>query len=174
VTLDIELQIALATGESRILVYEGPNTNTGVLHTYNQIATDNRARQISTSWGLSEPESSLATLAAENAIFQQMAVQGQTIYASTGDNGAYDSGGSVLSVDDPASQPYVVATGGTRLFLTPGRAYDHESTWNADNTIASGAGGGGASVVWGQPSWQQGIVSGDSLVSATMRNVPPD
>ena len=35
VTLDIELAIAMAPGVSKILVYEGPNTDTGVLDTYN-------------------------------------------------------------------------------------------------------------------------------------------
>src|SRR5262249_32459713 len=74
--------------------------------------------------------------------------------ASTGDNGAYDSGGLSLSVDDPASQPYVVATGGTRLFLTSGQVDDHESTWDTNNTIRAGASGGGASSVWSLPFWQ--------------------
>ncbi|PYV11639.1 MAG: peptidase S53, partial [Acidobacteria bacterium] len=47
-TLDIELQMALAPGASRILIYQGVNTNSGVLRTYNRIATDNVAKQIST------------------------------------------------------------------------------------------------------------------------------
>ena len=101
VTLDIELQLTLAPGASRIIVYEALNTDTSTLHAYNQMATDNLARQISTSWGLSELESSSITMNAENLIFQQMVAQGQTIYAAAGDNGAFDSG-SRLSVDDPA------------------------------------------------------------------------
>jgi subtilase family serine protease len=170
-TLDIELQIALAPGASRILVYEGPNTNTGVLHTYNRIATDNLARQISTSWGMSETDSSSVTLNAENSIFQQMAAQGQTIYAAAGDNGAYDSG-SRLSVDDPASQPYVVATGGTQLFVKSDGTHSYESVWNTNNTVRGGAGGGGISSVWSIPSWQRNYVPSSSLGSAGMRNVP--
>ena len=51
VTLDIELALALAPG-SHVYVYEGPNSNQGVLDTYNRIATDNIAKQISTSWGM--------------------------------------------------------------------------------------------------------------------------
>jgi kumamolisin len=171
-TLDIELQIALAPGASRILVYQGQNSNTGVLHTYNRIATDNLARQVSTSWGLSELESSRSVLDAENAIFQQMAAQGQTIYAAAGDSGAYDNGSS-LSVDDPSSQPYVVATGGTRLYLArDSNDYDHETTWNTNNTVRGGAGGGGTSAFWSIPGWQQQFVPAESLASGTMRNVP--
>ena len=55
VTLDIELALALAP-HSQIYVYEGPNSNQGVLDTYNRIATDNIAKQVSTSWGMGEDE----------------------------------------------------------------------------------------------------------------------
>ncbi len=170
VTLDIELQNALAPGAGRITVYEGPNTNTGVVDTYNRIATDNLAKQISTSWGLSEGQTSSTVLSAENAIFMQMAAQGQSIYAASGDSGAYDSGSySTLSVDDPASQPYMVGVGGTQLFVNAGETYNSETTWNVNNTIPGGAGGGGVSAVWSIPSWQQGVTT---AASQAMRNVP--
>jgi len=168
VTLDIELQIALAPGASKIIVYQGPNTNTGVVDTYNRMATDNLAKQISTSWGLSEGQSSSAILNAENSAFQQMAAQGQSIYAAAGDSGAYDNG-STLSVDDPSSQPYVVGVGGTQLYLNSDRSYLYETTWNVNNKVSGGAGGGGVSSVWSIPSWQQGVIG---LASSTMRNVP--
>jgi subtilase family serine protease len=168
VTLDIDLQIALAPGASKIIVYEGPNTITGVADTYNRIATDNLAKQISTSWGLSEGSSTTALLDSENASFQQMAAQGQSIYAASGDSGAYDDG-STLSVDDPASQPYMVGVGGTQLFVGSGETYDHETTWNVNDTVSGGAGGGGVSTVWPIPSWQQGL---SHAASNSMRNVP--
>ncbi len=85
VTLDIELQIALAPGASKILVYEGPNTTQGVIDTYNQIATDNTAKQISTSWGEAEQCETSATRTAEQNAFKQMAAQGQSIFAAAGD-----------------------------------------------------------------------------------------
>jgi subtilase family serine protease len=168
VTLDIELMIALAPGASKIVVYEGPNTSLGVVDTYDRIAADNLAKQISTSWGLSETSTSLRVLESENSAFQEMAAQGQSIYAASGDRGAYDNGSS-LSVDDPASQPYMVGTGGTQLFVNPDETYNHETTWNVNGTVSGGAGGGGVSVVWSIPSWQQGI---GSAASSTMRNVP--
>jgi subtilase family serine protease len=46
VSLDIELQIAMAPGLSKLMVYEGSNPYT----VFNQIATDNTAKQISCSW----------------------------------------------------------------------------------------------------------------------------
>lgn len=168
VTLDIELQIALAPGASKIIVYEGPNSGTGVVDTYNRIATDNLAKQISTSWGLSEGQSSSAVMNSENAAFRQMAAQGQSIYAASGDSGAYDNG-STLSVDDPASQPYMVGVGGTQLYVNAGETYNHETTWNVNGTVSGGAGGGGVSSIWPIPAWQQGVTT---AASATMRNVP--
>ena len=168
VALDIELALALAP-HSQIYVYEGPNSGQGVLDTYNRIATDNIAKQVSTSWGLGEDEAGSQTIQAENAIFQQMAAQGQTIYASAGDSGAYDDYPSTtLVVDDPASQPYMVGVGGTSLTVnaTTG-AYVSETVWN--DGLGNGAGGGGVSSVWPIPSWQTNV---STVYSKTNRNVP--
>ena len=174
VTLDIELQIALAPGASKILVYETGDTDSETLDGYSRIAEDDQAKQISTSWGLDEPDIASSTLQAENTIFQQMAAQGQTIYSASGDNGAYDTGSrrDGLTVDDPASQPYVCGVGGTTLTTSgAGGVYVSETTWNA-GSVANGAGGGGISTVWPIPIWQQSAVSSASRGSATMRNVP--
>ena len=171
VTLDIELALALAPA-SQIYVYEGPNTAQGVLDTYNRIATDNIAKQVSTSWGLGEDLVSDRYLQAENAIFLQMAAHGQTVYAAAGDSGAYDdywnNSSQKLVVDDPASQPYVTGVGGTRLTVDPNTgAYQNETVWNEG--LGQGAGGGGVSDFWTIPSWQTGV---SSLSSTTNRNVP--
>ena len=169
VTLDIELMTAVATGVSKIIVYEGPNSEQGVLDTYNRIASDNIAKSISTSWGENESLSSSSFLQTENTIFMQMAAQGQTMFAASGDSGAIASG-KTLGVGDPASQPFVTGVGGTQLFMSGG-AYDHETTWNS-GSASGGAGGGGISSVWTQPSWQNGSVSNSTLGSVAMRNVP--
>jgi kumamolisin len=169
VTLDIELAIALAPA-SEIYVYEGPNSDQGVLDTYNRIATDNIAKQVSTSWGMGENYSSAQYLQAEHAIFLQMAANGQTIYAAAGDSGAYDDypNNTSLVVDDPASQPYVVGVGGTSLTVNSGSgAYGSESVWN--DGLGNGAGGGGISSFWPIPSWQESV---STVVSKTHRNVP--
>ena len=101
VTLDIQLALSIAP-QSTIYVYEGPNSNQGVLDTYNKIATDNIAKQVSTSWGMAEDLSTQQYLQAENTIFMQMAAQGQSMYAAAGDSGAYDDSNSdKLAVDDP-------------------------------------------------------------------------
>jgi kumamolisin len=169
--LDIELMTAVAPGASQILVYEGTNDDQGILATYSRIASDNLAKNISTSWGSPEESVSSSLIQAENNVFKQMAAQGQSIYAAAGDNGAYDDGSS-LSVDDPGSNPNVVAVGGTRLYTTSTGAYDHETTWNEDGNQADGAGGGGISKIWSIPAWQQGLATAQNLGSSTMRNTP--
>ncbi len=171
VTLDIELQIALAPSATKVIVYEAPNSSAGVVDTYNKIATDNLAQEISTSWGEAENSATASVRSSENTAFQQMAAQGQSIFAAAGDSGANDNGTS-LSVDDPASQPYMVGVGGTSLTTaSAGGAYQSEKTWNNGST-ANGAGGGGISTVWSIPSYQSGVVSAASKGSTTMRNVP--
>jgi kumamolisin len=167
VTLDIELMNAVSPGAAKLLVYEGPNSDAGVIDTYQKIASDNLARQVSSSWGLAETFGTQAFAQAESAIFSQMAAQGQSIYAASGDAGAYDDGQS-LSVDDPASQPYVTATGGTTLKTAADQSYLGETTW----WDGKAGGGGGISTFWPIPSWQAGVVPPGSLGSATARNVP--
>jgi kumamolisin len=168
VTLDIELEMAMAPNAAKILVYEGPNGGSGILDTYQKIATDNLATSISTSWGSDEGSSGAALIQSEGTVFAQMAAQGQTVFAAAGDSGSSDNGSS-LSVDDPSSQPYVVGVGGTTLSTSATQAWQAETTWNEST---SAAGGGGISSMWTIPSWQQGVATAANKGSTTMRNTP--
>jgi len=167
VELDIEVANAIAP-KANVTVYEGPNTDQGVIDTYQKIATDNTAKEISTSWGESELQSNTSTMNTMHTIFQQMATQGQSIFAAAGDSGAYDGGGSQLAVDSPANDPYVTGVGGTHLLLSGG-SYGSESVWS--NTSNSSGGGGGLSTIYAQPSWQTGPGVSNSY-SNGMREVP--
>ena len=177
VTLDIEMMIALAPNANEIVVYQGPNSVSGTIDTYAQIADDDIANEISASWVYKETDISSYPpfYNTENNLFQQMAAQGQSMFAAAGDWGAYN-GGSTLSVNDPASQPYVTGVGGTTLSVSyPGGPWSGETTWNELN-IGSGAGGGGISTIWPIPIYQQSVATpGWALLSqgsTTMRNVP--
>lgn len=180
VTLDIELQLAMAPLATALLVYEGANNSPQVVQQYQQIADDDLAKQISTSWGTTETNNDAPTRNGEYNAFQQMAAQGQSIFAASGDSGAYDgsntlNGGNTttLLVDDPASQPFMCGTGGTTLsVVTPGtdEHYRSERTWG--DASAGQGGGGGISLIWPIPSYQVGAIHSNSLGSTTMRNVP--
>jgi kumamolisin len=182
VTLDIEMVEALAPGVSKILVYEGSQTtDQDYLAIFDQIQTDNTAQVVSTSWGLDEQDSGSSVITSESQIFQKMATQGQTVFASAGDCGAYDQQNpstlycvtnNGFRVDDPASQPYVTGAGGTSLSGTV-QSYT-ETVWNEFSlpaAFASGT-GGGISVTWPIPSYQASVNTTANGGSSTMRNVP--
>ena len=120
VELDIELQIATAQSAKKILVYNAPNTELGGIAEYLQIAKDNQADAISSSWGQCEYFTDTTIHTEELQAFTQMALQGQSIFSSAGDNGAYDcgagsglTGANALQVDDPTSNPFMTSVGGT-------------------------------------------------------------
>ncbi len=158
--LDIEDLSALAPGAT-FDVYEAPNTTFGSLDAYNQIVSNDTAKVVSTSWGLCETavqQGEPGFQQEENAIFEQAAAQGQSVFAAAGDNGSNDCNalrtGSpvspVFSVDDPGSQPYVTSVGGNTI--TNATQPPSEQVWN-DGPLW-GAGGGGVSNTWVMPSWQ--------------------
>jgi|GEM_PF-1055737 len=147
VALDIDMVLALAPGVSQVLVYTGNNYNDSSVDIYDKIQSDNLAQIISISWGLDEEDATGAFMDSESAILGTMATQGKTIYASAGDSGAYDASGmkdsygsleswdGALLTDDPASQTYVTAVGGSSLSGTSIKAIGSsggptESVWN--------------------------------------------
>jgi subtilase family serine protease len=167
-TLDTEEAGALAPGAT-IEVYTGPNNNAGPTDVYQQMADDNTATIITTSWGDCEIDPSGGPTA-EQVIFEQMAAQGQTVVSAAGDYGSSDCTGitnNSPAVDDPASQPLVTGVGGLTVSSFNPLV---QSVWNDNCTAPScGSGGGGASQLWSRPLWQNapGIAT-----TSTMRLVP--
>ena len=85
--------------------------------------------------------------------FQTAAALGITVCCASGDNGSTDGLDDGAShVDFPASSPYVLACGGTRLVAADGRISD-ETVWN--ELPNEGATGGGASAFFSVPAWQE-------------------
>lgn len=165
--LDIENLIGFAP-DVHLLVYQGPNSDSsapgsGPYDVFSAIVNQDRAQVVSVSWGQCEPEVGQSAAAAENTLFEQATVQGQSIVAADGDSGAQDcDDGSTppqiqVSVDDPSSQPYVTGVGGTTLSaLGPPPT---ETVWNTGGVALSGelqngASGGGVSSFWPMPAAQ--------------------
>lgn len=204
-TLDVEQSGGLAPNAD-IVVYDAPNSSQGGVDMFYQIVSENRVDSLSYSWGLPEMfyfadmnggidfTSELQTL---NQAFMEAAVQGMTLFAASGDSGAYDTNRSFpapyfstpLTVDSPASSPYMTAAGGTTLAYTfdlgcGPSSVNAERAWGWDyladylvqkcgvpeadavsETFALGA-GGGVSVYWQRP-WYQAPMAG-------MQNSMPD
>jgi subtilase family serine protease len=164
---DIENLIGFAPG-AKVLVYQGPNAQTGApgsgpYDTFAAIINQDRAQVVSVSWGGCEAQLGRADAKAENTLFEQATVQGQSIVAADGDNGAQDCDSRTgpdynqLSVDDPAAQPYVTGVGGTTLQGLSPEVY--ETAWNSKHDSAgpstmAGSTGGGVSSFWPMPPAQ--------------------
>ena len=173
--LDIEIAATLAP-QANLQVYQGPNSEAGAVDTYQRIAVDDTAQVVSTSWGLCE-RADRPAVTAESAVFAEMAAQGQTVVAAAGDSGASDCLGlhatranplaGAIGVDDPASQPFVTAVGGTTITDASaiGTSPASQRVWNSSDLSGSG---GGVSAVWPQPSYQAGVPG----ASASGRSVP--
>jgi len=157
VELDIETIISMDSKLGKLVVYEAPNTTQGYNDEFARIVSD-RTPVVSVSWGQCETAAGQSEAQQENQYFQEAAAQGQTILVAAGDSGSetcfsqnYDPS---LVADDPAAQPYVTGVGGTTLTLNSNNTYQSETVWN--DGFFGGAGGGGLSQFWKQPSWQKG------------------
>ena len=130
--LDIEQSGALAPG-ANVIDYQAPNNDPGFADAFFTAASQNIASDVSTSWGGSETILQASILAGQepagytqafDEAFLELAVQGQSAFAASGDAGAYDAsrdlGTTNLSVDFPGSSPFITAGGGTSL---PGTTY---------------------------------------------------
>jgi uncharacterized repeat protein (TIGR01451 family) len=167
VSLDIEMAVAMAPGLSRILVYEAPVDTYPMNDILTQIATDNLASQISMSWVLTDDPTT-------DVILEEIAAQGQSFFESSGDEGSFNYASLTQTGQD--DDPYVTLVGGTTLTTTNNGAYLSETVWNWETEYPdegiTGASGGGISVTYPLPTWQQGIANTNNLASATFRNIP--
>jgi uncharacterized repeat protein (TIGR03803 family) len=173
VSVDIEMAISMAPGLSNVVVFE-----TGLDGNLNDILSAMTARpqikQFSSSYGLLNHD------ATSHQLLEQMAVQGQSFFWSSGDG---DSWVNTVLPFSPASaltdDPYVTSVGGTSLTMNgPGASYASERVWNDGNVPPgwNGSGyvgsGGGISATYKTPSWQKGLDMSANRGSITMRNLP--
>jgi len=129
----------------------------------------------STSFGSCEQGQDPDEEALDNGYFKQSAAEGQWWFAAAGDHGTddcQDGSTTALSVDFPASSPYVVAVGGTDVHATVDgngnvTKYKSETVWQygncsqTDGLSSDEAGGGGVSTVYAKPSYQTALTPKD-------------
>ncbi|MDT4941921.1 MAG: hypothetical protein QOJ34_2010 [Pseudonocardiales bacterium] len=159
--LDIEVVISNAPGVDAVRVYQANNNVSQILPMLDQMRSDS-VTVISDSWGLCEPFLPPSFLEAESTQLELVAAAGISFFAATGDSGSSDcaaaSRGAVkaLYTDDPSSQPFATAVGGTTLQNTGGTS----TTWVNRTKLHRGGGGGGVSQLWPQPAYQSGNPTG--------------
>jgi subtilase family serine protease len=153
-TLDIVQAIGMAPGLSQVRVYIG-SSDVDIL---NAMATENLAQQLSISWTWSPDDPST-----DDFIFQELAAQGQSIFAASGDYGAYDP---FVDYYYPAEDAWVTTAGGTDLTTnSAGGPWSAETAWDQ-------SGGGISPDGIPIPSWQAGVANAANGGSTTLRNVP--
>jgi len=183
--LDVEWSGGVAKGATIVFVYAA----NGVFASTQYAIDQDLAPVLSLSYGFCE-QSELVDLDSFRSTAQQANAEGITMLAAAGDTGAADCDLGItvaaaeagLAVDAPGSIPEVTSMGGSEFnegnntgqYWVNGSAtgYIPEMVWN--DTAASvasesglAAGGGGASVYFTEPPWQNGIAPNDG-----MRHVP--
>jgi pseudomonalisin len=150
--LDTQYSTGFAPGVSQVNVYVGHSLeNAAIIATIDRWVTDDMTSQASFSAGECELLASLSGLVEGlDPVLAEAAVQGQTLFTSSGDTGSQcpalvaENGipAGLPGVNYPASSPNAIGVGGTTV-LGPG------------NEIGWYAGGGGTSVVEEAPAFQQ-------------------
>ena len=172
VVLDIEVAGAVAPA-SKIVVYFAPNTDAGFLDAITTAVhdTNNKPSVVSISWGGPEESFTQQSLTAYDEAFQAASALGVTVCAAAGDNGSTDGvSDGRQHVDFPASDPFVLACGGTSLRITGKTAV--ESVWNEQPQ--GGATGGGISDVFPLPDYQKNAEIPPSANDHKVRRGLPD
>jgi kumamolisin len=166
VMLDACVVGSVAPGANIFMYFTEFTTQGWVDGLQDAISGDNNISVISISYGNPEDDPQGAWTAAGvqtvNQAFQAAGAAGITICCASGDDGSSDGVARGAHVDFPASSPYVLGVGGTKLTassLSP-PTRQSEVVWN-EVAQQEGATGGGISAVFTKPVWQAGA------------NVPP-
>jgi subtilase family serine protease len=160
--LDTQMSSGIAKSVKTLYIYDATSlTDSDLALGFNRFVQQNVAKAGSASFGECETFAFLSgAMFADDQIFAEAAAQGQTVFASTGDNGSacpvtgaangVPLSGAAGNVEYPASSPYVVAVGGTTLTSDANYNYIAELGWDA--------GGGGVSAWEVSPFWQTGVL----------------
>jgi kumamolisin len=124
--------------KSNIVVYYAPNTSQGFYNMVNAIANDtvNNPSVLTVSWGYSGDLNDYLAVP-----FQACITKGILVFFSSGDDG-----GNNWQAEYPASSRYVIAAGGTSIYLNPNNTLNTETVWSGS--------GGGISTFSTLPTWQ--------------------
>jgi kumamolisin len=156
VMMDVEIVAGLCP-KAEISIYFATFDQKGWIDLLDKVTSGEERTPVclSISYGMAEesPDWSAAAIQEINFRLQKAAMQGITVCVSSGDDGSgADMNGNRAHVEFPTSSPFVCSVGGTMLndsaevvwFVSPGRR----------NNKGGGATGGGVSVVFDRPSWQ--------------------
>jgi subtilase family serine protease len=153
--LDSQSSTGIAEQVERLYFYVATSlTDSDIALAISKAVSQNAVKAFNMSFGECEILPYLdGAMLVDDEEFAEAALQGQTPFASSGDNGSACPvlptngvpGSGLPDVAYPAS-PYVIASGGTDLFTNSDYTYNTETSWYS--------GGGGISLVETAPFWQ--------------------
>jgi len=166
ISLDVEWAHAIAPSANIVLVLAKSDQDADIYAATKYAVDHHLGDVISQSFGEDEACLDPTLLPLQHRMFAEATQKHMTLFASAGDSGSAqpncDQSAFVKAVSTPAVDPLVTAVGGTNLnaadYTTsnPG-AYESESVWNEPDF---GAGGGGFSLLFSEPSYQEGTING--------------
>jgi subtilase family serine protease len=181
-SVDVQWAHAMAPGADIVVLsagaigtQEGPGAIVALAAAVDYAVKHDLGNVLSLSWGVSEPTlfnaQGYSIINAMEGAFENARTHNITVLAAAGDQGsagyeATASGGigpfyPYPVATYPGSSPNVTAVGGTTLLLNPTTgARESEVVWNT----SSGAGGGGVSQYFAEPSWQTGLPHSDQKI----------
>jgi len=161
--LDITVASAIAQGAKIAVYFTGP-TPQNIIHAIQRMVhpapgdPDPTVISISYGWG---PDDATSESFSENdynqldQLFQDAANLGITVLVSSGDSGALIASKTQAQTSYPASEPWVIACGGTTIGNVNHGTFV-EYVWNDTGAAGPGATGGGVSARFPVPPYQAG------------------
>lgn len=179
--MDLETIHAIAPA-ARLVVYSDKGGKIPAMAAWLEKASSKYPNSIvSQSWGACEEGLPTSMLDLQLDVYKRAADVGMTVFASSGDNGAFtclqiavDWGTppveQFVSAQAPSSVPWVTSVGGTRLSLNQDASWYQETTWAQPALTA--ASGGGPSAYFPRPDWQ--VAPGVPATGAGATRLTPD
>jgi kumamolisin len=162
--LDITIASAIAQ-RAKIAVYFAGGEAQNIFHALQRMIHPDQddpqptILSISYGWGPDDPSAdsfSSSQYSELSELFQDAANLSITVLVSSGDSGAYIASPTQAQTSYPATDPWVVACGGTTIGDVRGGLFE-EYVWNDTGRAGPGATGGGVSARFPVPDYQNKI-----------------
>ncbi len=185
-TLDVEAVHGMAPA-AKIVYVGAPNNFQDLDAALNFVVDRHVASIVTNSYGWTTELLPFGYIKPFEDIIMQGVAEGIGIYFSSGDYSDESLVMGYRTADWPASSPWVTAVGGTTLAVGASNNYLFETGWGTTRSVWTGTnwspnppgswmygGGGGVSMLFGEPWYQQGVVQSSVFTAQgrTGRAVP--
>jgi subtilase family serine protease len=165
-TLDVEAVHGMAPGATIVFV-GAPNNYQDLDAALNHVVDEHLAQIVTNSYGFDTELLAPGFIKPQEDTLIQAAIEGIGVYFSSGDNGDESATEGYVTVDWPASSPWVTAVGGTSLGIGASNTRVLETGWGTANYACDSTtlvctrkgwlygAGGGVSAIFAEPDYQR-------------------